>query len=103
MVFGATFVAACSSAQTPATPADPTLAEGQQIYNSNCASCHGAGGGGGYGPKLAGRVADRYPNIADQIAVIANGKNSMPAFGKKLTAEQIDAAAQYTRWLGTEP
>ena len=57
------------------------LAEGQTIYNQKCASCHGPGGNGGMGPKLAGVVANRYPDIEDQKAVIANGRSSMPAFG----------------------
>lgn len=87
----------CSSQETPATPADPQLAAGQVIYNSNCANCHGASGGGGVGPKLAGRVTEKYPNIADQIALIANGKNGMPGFGKKLNAEQLEQVSLYTR------
>jgi mono/diheme cytochrome c family protein len=95
---------ACSSGSTPiATPSDPVLAEGQSIYNQNCASCHGANGGGGFGKKLAGVVVTKYPNIADQEALIENGKGSMPAFGSKLTAEQITAVTRYTREvLGTE-
>jgi cytochrome c oxidase subunit 2 len=99
VVVGSTIFAACASESSPAAPVDPVLAEGQQIFNSNCASCHGAAGGGGYGKKLAGTVETNYPNIADEIAVITNGKGSMPAFGKKLTAEQIEAVALYTRWL----
>ena len=54
-------------------------------------------GGGGAGPKLAGRMEDVYPDIADQIAVIANGRGSMPAFGSALTPEQIEAVAKYER------
>ncbi len=87
----------CSSQETPAVPADPQLAAGQVIYNSNCANCHGASGGGGVGPKLAGRVTEKYPNIADQIALIANGKGGMPGCGKKLNAEQLEQVALYTR------
>ena len=98
LVIGATAFAACSSDSTPvATPTDPVLAEGQSIYNQNCASCHGANGGGGFGKKLAGVVATKYPNIADQEAIIAGGKGSMPAFGSKLSAEQITAVSRYTR------
>jgi len=99
LVFGSAIFAACASESTPAAPSDPVLAEGQQIFNSNCASCHGAAGGGGYGKKLAGTVEATYPDIADEIAVITNGKGSMPSFGRKLTPEQIEAVALYTRWL----
>jgi mono/diheme cytochrome c family protein len=89
--------AACGGQSAPATPSDPVLAQGQQIYNRNCASCHGKGGNGGMGKKLAGVVANEYPNIADQEAVIAGGRGSMPAWKDKLTPEEIEAVARYTR------
>ena len=104
LVFGVTIVAACSGGtSSPAAPADDAgLVQGQQIYSQNCASCHGASGQGGYGPKLAGVVAVKYPNIDDQIALITNGKGAMPAFSKKLSAEQITSVTRYTREvLGT--
>lgn len=104
LVVGATAFAACSSGSTPiATPSDSVLAEGQTIYNQNCASCHGSSGGGGYGKKLAGVVVTKYPNIADQEAILVNGKGSMPSFASKLTGEQMTAVTRYTREvLGTE-
>ncbi len=99
IIVGATAVAACGGgASSPAAPADDAvLVQGQQVYSQNCASCHGAAGGGGYGKKLAGVVATKYPNIDDQIALITNGQGAMPAFSKKLTAEQITAVTRYTR------
>lgn len=99
LVAGVTFVAACSSgSSTPAAPAgDVVLVEGQKVYSQNCAGCHGAAGGGAYGPKLAGVVTVKYPNIDDQIALITNGKGAMPSFSKKLTADQITAVTRYTR------
>ena len=97
----ATLFAACGGASAPATPSDPVLAEGQTIYNQKCASCHGTGGNGGMGPKLAGVVANRYPDIEDQKAVIANGAGSMPGFGGPATArlsdDEITAVARYER------
>lgn len=100
LVSSLTIVAACSSGSgsSPAAPTDdPVLVQGQQIYSQNCASCHGASGGGGYGKKLAGEMTTKYPNIDDQVAVIVNGKGAMPSFSKKLTAEQILAVTRYTR------
>ena len=105
LVAGITMVAACSSGgSTPAAPSgDAVLVEGQQVYSQNCAGCHGASGGGGYGRKLAGVVTVKYPNIDDQIALITNGKGAMPSFSKKLTADQITAVTRYTREvLGTK-
>jgi mono/diheme cytochrome c family protein len=49
------------------------------------------------GPKLAGVVAKVYPNIADQEAVISNGRGSMPAWKGKLSADDITAVARYER------
>jgi mono/diheme cytochrome c family protein len=81
-----------------AAPTDPVLAEGQNVYRANCASCHGNKGGGGQGPKLAGVVEARYPNIDDHIAIITNGKGGgMPKFADRLTPEQIEAVARYER------
>jgi mono/diheme cytochrome c family protein len=102
VVVVAVLFAACGGQSAPATPSDPVLAEGQQIYSQRCASCHGQGGNGGMGPKLAGVVANRYPDIEDQKAVIASGRGSMPAFKGGLTDEQITAVARYEREvLGT--
>ena len=38
-----------------------------------------------------------FPNPADQEAVVANGRGSMPSFSGSLTAEQIKAVVEYTR------
>ena len=62
--------------------ADP----GISVYAANCASCHGAAGGGGIGPSLL-RAGLTRQLVA---AVVKNGKGSMPAFpqigGKSLDA-----------------
>lgn len=83
----------------PATPSDPVLAQGQQIYTARCASCHGVSGGGGIGPALAGRMTERFPDKADQIALLTNGVSgtSMRAFDEVLSAAEIDAVVRYTR------
>ena len=71
---------------------------GAQLFAANCATCHGADGGGGTGPKLAGVVAQKYPNIDDQIAIVTNGKTGgMPSFGGDLTPKQIQLVVEYTR------
>ncbi len=92
----AVVVSSCSS--VPEAPADDAqLVEGQQIYARSCASCHGASGQGGTGARLAGTVGETYPDIDDQMAVIAEGRNAMPPFGGRLSAEEIEAVARYTR------
>jgi cytochrome c551 len=93
---------ACGSNGGGATPSDPVLARGQQVYKDHCSTCHGSKGQGGTGMKLAGKVATNYPNIADQIAVISNGRSSMPGWKNSLSADDIEAVARYEReCLGT--
>jgi mono/diheme cytochrome c family protein len=80
-----------------AVPSDPVLALGQQVYRRHCATCHGSRGGGGQGVKLADVVEQRYPNIDDQIEVIANGRANMPKFSEKLSQEEMEAVARWER------
>src|SRR3954447_4750926 len=62
---------------------------GQAIFATRCATCHGSDGSGGLGRALAGVVAQRFPDPADQAAVVARGRGSMPSFADSLTPEQI--------------
>ena len=73
------------------TPAGPA------VFATRCASCHGADGGGGFGPTLAGVVSNRFPNPADEAAVIESGRGAMPSFAGNLTPEQIAAVVEFTR------
>lgn len=96
------------------------VALGAQVYASNCASCHGATGGGGVGPKLAGGEAKiTFPNEPDHIEWVQNGSGpkkgqpygdpnraggqhvaasgGMPAFGGRLSPAQIQAVVLYER------
>ena len=51
------------------------LGEGEELYiESGCSGCHGAEGGGGIGPALAGgEVHITFTSIEDQMAWIARG------------------------------
>ena len=70
---------------------------GAQIYSANCATCHGATGKGGVGPRLADLVVAHYPDEADEITVVAGGRNGMPSFSGRLSPEEIRAVVAYTR------
>lgn len=71
---------------------------GAEVYAASCAGCHGADGGGGAGPQLSdGAVVDAFPDEADQVAVVTDGRGGMPAFGERLSAEEIAAVVAYTR------
>lgn len=101
------------------------VVDGATIYGSNCASCHGANGQGGVGPKLSGgEVVKTFSDeggggINAHIAWIESGSapskgkgygdpnreggqhvatsGGMPAFSGKLSPEEIEAVATYER------
>ncbi|HEX7022833.1 MAG TPA: cytochrome c, partial [Trueperaceae bacterium] len=74
------------------------MAQGQQIYTqAGCVGCHGSQGQGqsGVGPALAGNQHIRNPQA--QIAQILHGGGGMPAFGGRLSNQQIAQVATYER------
>ena len=74
-----------------------TSIDAQELYAEHCANCHGNDGSGGVGTRLAGLVLSRYPDPAVQSAVVAEGRNTMPAFAKVLTPAEIADITTYTR------
>jgi len=78
---------------------------GAQVFKSKCEHCHGADGmSHTFAGKMSGAAVLPDPKIvampdADLIAVVTNGKKKMPAFGKKLTEDQIAAVVGYVRTL----
>ena len=74
------------------------LVLGERIYNTHCASCHGAEGEGKVGPAIGnGVVVDAYPFVSRQIAVVTDGRAAMPSFATTLTPEQIEAVVLFER------
>lgn len=67
------------------------------VYGQSCAGCHGGDGSGGIGPRLAGTMVAKYPDPAEQVAVVTDGRPGMPSFETRLSAEQIDAIVEFTR------
>ena len=106
---GALVLGACAG-ETPEVPVGPDgqvddeLVLGRDIYSRRCANCHGAGGGGGTGPKLAdGAVIEAYPEPAAQREIIAEGRNGMPAYAGALSSAELDAVVRYTREVLSQP
>lgn len=74
------------------------VSEGKRLFQSfNCVGCH-ANGGGGMGPPLIDKRWI-YGNSPEQVfATITEGRpNGMPAFGDKLTTQQVWQLAAYVR------
>jgi mono/diheme cytochrome c family protein len=87
---------------TAATGPDggPAAVDGAVVFAGACASCHGAEGEGGIGPTLAdGAVVEAFPDVADQIVIVTEGRGGMPDFGDSLSPEEIEAVVLYTREL----
>ncbi|MEO0350499.1 MAG: c-type cytochrome [Cyanobacteria bacterium P01_A01_bin.15] len=80
--------------------ASPAMAAGAgaQVFSANCAACHIGGGNVINAAKtlkqdaLVANGKDTTEAIAYQVT---NGNGAMPAFGGRLTPEQIDNVAAY--------
>ncbi len=74
------------------------IAKGEKVYVNNCASCHLEDGAG---------IAGTFPAITDsaivkgelneQIDLMLNGKDMMPAFGQMLSAVDFAAVSTFIR------
>ena len=96
--------------------------DGASIYGGNCASCHGATGGGGVGPPLAdGETLKTFPEAEPHIDWVKTGSSGkrgqpygdpareggqriattggMPGFEGQLSEEEIAAVVEYERGL----
>jgi len=96
--------AASPTVAANATPADP-IEQAKATFSNTCAKCHKPDGAGGEvtieGEKL------KVPNLREGRSVtksddqlhnkIVKGGDGMPGFGKRLTADQINALVKYIR------
>jgi cytochrome c oxidase subunit 2 len=71
--------------------------QGEKVYAANCVACHQANGKGvpGAFPALDGSQVVNGPK-ADQVSLLLNGKNAMPAW-KTLSDTEIASVITYTR------
>jgi mono/diheme cytochrome c family protein len=78
---------------------------GADTYKTNCLMCHGADGTGNTPAGKALKATSlSSPSVtkqssADLMATIKSGKGKMPAYGTKLTHEQIEGVVEYIRTL----
>lgn len=85
--------------------APPAPVDAKPLFKKNCARCHGADGSA---DTESGRLYEtpditggklRNASSAKLVRIVTKGKESMPAFGKKLTAAQISALVAYMKTL----
>ncbi|WMJ72356.1 cytochrome c [Cytophagaceae bacterium ABcell3] len=69
---------------------------GGEIYQSQCAACHGQDGGA----VLGERSLQESDLSKDEIERITReGEGQMPSFGDILSDEELEAVAEYTKGL----
>ena len=72
--------------------------EGEQIFGANCAVCHSGGNNAIIQDKTLKKdvLAMNEMNSVDAIVnQVTNGKGAMPAFGGRLSEENIQDVANY--------
>ncbi|GEL76516.1 c-type cytochrome [Tenuibacillus multivorans] len=70
-----------------------TAQAGEELFQTNCASCHGGDLSGRMGPSLK-NIGDDYA-VEDIVSIIQNGKGDMPA----VNGVDDEQANQIAEWL----
>jgi len=89
------------TASSKYSPETSTKPDGMAVFRKHCVVCHGADGKLGLNGAKDLTVSPR-PKAA-RIEIITNGKNLMTPFGKILQPEEIEAVADYTLSLKSNP
>lgn len=97
-------VVACASVMTLAATGNAVAADAAATYKAKCLMCHGADGSGSAAGKKLGAKDLRASEVtkasdAQLIETTSKGRNKMPAFDQKLTAQEIKDVVQYLRTL----
>ena len=87
-------------APTKKTPRNSQVESGATIFAGNCAACHAGGNNVIAAEKTLRKEAlDSYlaggRKESSVVTQVTNGKNAMPAFGGRLSDEEIGDVAAY--------
>ena len=106
LVFAVLFIAQATRTQAVVPLPSSMPGDAKSIFNAQCARCHGRDG---RAHTVRGRRAHARDmteaswqnDVSDErlFNSISKGKGKMPAYGKKLSEDQIDALVQYVRQL----
>src|SRR5271168_19100 len=81
---------------------------GAALFKAKCATCHGATGKGDTALGKMDKIRDLGSADVQQqsdealSAIISNGKDKMPAYGKSLKPDQVKDLVTYIRSLATK-
>jgi mono/diheme cytochrome c family protein len=79
---------------------------GETLYKAKCTACHGADGKGETAIGKTNKLRDlgsgdvQKQSDVELSAIITNGRNKMPGYGKSLKPEQIKELVGHIRTLG---
>jgi len=76
---------------------------GRELFQRECAGCHGPGGEGGRGPTLATPKLLRAPDLAALIEVIDEGVSGTEMPGARLSKGDLRQVALWVQKLGRRP
>ncbi len=103
-VFAVLFIVQTTKTLARVNVAAPVPGDAKATFDSQCASCHGKDGRAKslHGKHVHARDltdAGWQNEVSDErlFNSITKGKGKMPAFGKKLSEDQIDALVRYVR------
>ena len=91
-ILAATILLACGNASS-GVAGGPPPSEGELVYNTNCAMCHGRKGD--LGLSGAKNLVMSVLSREEVITMVTNGKGAMMPYGTTLTKEQIAAVAEH--------
>ena len=81
-----------------------SLAKGENVFSTNCKTCHGAAGQGDAGPNLTDQNWINGGDIKSIFTLVSNGKKAMPSWASLLSPSDIQLAISYVHSLqGTNP
>ena len=78
---------------------------GADLFKAKCAACHGADGAGKtamwqkFNLRDLGSADVQKQSDADLNGIITNGKEKMPAYNGKLSADEISSVVKFIRTL----
>lgn len=83
------------AAGTPPTTSErpPTGVTGVELFQANCATCHGPGGAGGVGPRLAGNARFSSPELVSKV--VQDGRGVMPGFRSLLSESELETLVDH--------
>jgi mono/diheme cytochrome c family protein len=98
-ILAALLLSACwEHPEQPPNP-DTLMVHGERLYLEYCAECHQRNGSGWKPlyPNFAGNPLITLHDPEPIIVIVLYGQGSMPAFGTKLTTDDVSAILTYIR------